>query len=162
LGQLISIEMVMEPTGPFGDSFRQLLEEAGVAVYRVGAKQVHDGEEIYVGVPSQHDVKAAYVIGRLHWHGASRPWIERSEQRPALAAQLKLMGMYREPYQSSLNRLDALLSRHWPEAIRILEVGSVTLTKLLATCGDSERGLGQQDKPSAAPPAECKPEVERC
>ena len=131
-------EVVMEPSGTYGDALRGLFVNAGVRVFRISPKRVHDAAELYDGVPSLHDAKAAYLIARLHLDGVSQRWQEPSKRRRALSAQLGLLEMYRARYQRSLNRLEALLSRHWPEGIRLLEVGSATLLKLVATYGDAK------------------------
>ena len=60
------IEVAMEPSGTYGDALRGHLSELGLSVYRVSPKRVHDAAEVYDGVPSLHDAKAAYLIGRLH------------------------------------------------------------------------------------------------
>jgi len=132
------LEVVMEPSGTYGDALRGLFGAAGVAVFRISPKRVHDAAELYDGVPSLHDAKAAYLIARLHLDGVSQPWHEPSEQRRMLSAQLGLLEMYKERYQRSLNRLEALLSRHWPEAIRLLKLSSVSLLNLVATYGDAK------------------------
>lgn len=131
------MEAVLEPSGTYGDALRRLLAEAGLAVYRVSPKRVHDVAEVYDGVPSLHDAKAAYLIGRLHLDGVSRPWVEPDERRRALRTQLLLLDLYQERYQRSLSRLEALLARHWPEAPYCLDFGSVSLLRLLAQYGDA-------------------------
>ncbi|WP_275100521.1 IS110 family transposase [Sedimenticola hydrogenitrophicus] len=131
------VEAVMEPTGTYGDALRGLLKEAGIVVYRVSPKRVHDAAELYDGVPSLHDAKAAYLIGRLHLEGVSQRWREASEQRRDLQAQLKLLGFYQERRQRACNRLEALLARHWPEAPYCLGLDSVSLLKLLCHYGSA-------------------------
>ena len=131
------LEAVLEPSGTYGDALCRLLAEAGVAVYRASPKRVHDAAELYDGVPSSHDAKCAYLIGRLHLEGVSRPWVEPDERRRALRAQLGLLGLYQERYQRGRNRLEALLARHWPEATYHLELTSVSLLKLLERYGDA-------------------------
>jgi transposase len=131
------MEAVLEPSGTYGDALRRLLVEAGVTVYRVSPKRVHDAAEVYDGVPSLHDAKAAYLIGRLHLEGVSRPWAEHDERRRMLRAQLTLLDFYQERYQRGLNRLEALLARHWPEAPYCLNLNSVSLLRLLARYGDA-------------------------
>ena len=131
------LEAVMEPSGTYGDALRGLLTASGVAVYRVSPKRVHDAAELYDGVPSLHDAKAAYLIGRLHWEGVSQRWVEPSAQRRELQAQLGLLGLYREREQRAVNRLEARLARHWPEAAYVLGLDSVSLLKLLARYGDA-------------------------
>ncbi|MDD3619790.1 MAG: transposase, partial [Desulfobulbaceae bacterium] len=88
------VEAVLEPSGTYGDALRRLLGEAGVTVYRVSPKRVHDAAEVYDGVPSLHDAKAAYLIGRLHLEGVSRPWTEHDERRRTLRAQLTIVDFY--------------------------------------------------------------------
>ena len=68
------LEVVMEASGTYGDALYRHLSRLGVAVYRVSPKRVHDAAEVYDGVPSLHDAKSAYIIGRLHLDGASRVW----------------------------------------------------------------------------------------
>ncbi len=131
------LQAVLEPSGTYGDPLRGLLAAAGVAVSRVSPKRVHDAAEVYDGVPSLHDAKAAYVIGRLHLEGVSRPWVEPSAQRRALRAELGLLDWYQERYQVGRNRLEALLARHWPEAPYALDLGAVSLLTLLAQYGDA-------------------------
>jgi transposase len=131
------LEVAMEPSGTYGDALRRLLVEAGVSVFRISPKRVHDASELYDGVPSLHDAKAAYLIARLHLDGVSQPWREPSQQRRSLCAQVGLLDMCRERHQHSLSRLEALLSRHWPELIRQIDVGSATVFKLSAAYGDA-------------------------
>ena len=137
------LEVVMEPSGTYGDALRWQFRGAGVALYRVSPKRVHDAAEVYDGVPSLHDAKAATVIGRLHLANTSAVWEAESEQRRALQAQLRLLGLYQERYLGGVNRLEALLSRHWPEASRWLAVDSVSLLKLLAAYGDATAVAGK-------------------
>ncbi|MCP3870456.1 MAG: hypothetical protein GY703_20675, partial [Gammaproteobacteria bacterium] len=56
------LEVAMEPTGIYGDTLRRQLALAGYRTYQVSAKRVSDAKEIYDGVPSLHDAKAAYLI----------------------------------------------------------------------------------------------------
>ncbi|MEY4473321.1 MAG: hypothetical protein RL671_1625, partial [Pseudomonadota bacterium] len=46
------IEVVMEPTGVYGDSLRYRLGQLGLAIWRVNPKRVHDVAEVFDGVPS--------------------------------------------------------------------------------------------------------------
>jgi transposase len=129
------LQMVMEPSGAYGDPLVYRFEQAGIEVYRVSPKKTFDAKEIYDGVPSLHDVKSAYVIGRLHLEGNSQRWKEHSEQRRKLHALIGLLDTYRSSYQRNLNRLEARLARHWPEVLCVLELNSVTLEALLVEYG---------------------------
>ena len=142
-GAAQQLDVAMEPSGTYGDALRWQLVSAGLAVYRVSPKRVHDAAEVYDGVPSLHDAKAAYVIGRLHLEGASQLWREPSPERRALAVQLNLLQLYKAREHSGINRLEAKLSRHWPEAVQVLEPGSVTLARLIATYGDAAQVAAQ-------------------
>jgi transposase len=145
LSEVAGLDVAMEPSGTYGDALRWQLAKVGLAVYRVSPKRVHDAAEIYDGVPSLHDAKAAYLIGRLHLEGVSQPWPEASSQRRALAAQLNLLQVYKVHERADLNRLEAQLSRHWPEALRMLEPGSVTLVRLIATYGAPSQVRAQRE-----------------
>lgn len=129
------LEAAMEPSGTYGDALRALFEGHGIPVYRVSPKRVHDSAEVFDGVPSLHDAKSAYQIGRLHLDGISHHWDPHPEERRALTAQISMLKLHQERIQSSGNRLEAQLARHWPELPRVLDVGSVTVMTLLAAYG---------------------------
>jgi transposase len=115
------------------------LRQVGVEIHQVSAKRVHDACEVYDGVPSLHDAKAAQVIARLYWEGASRVWVEASEHQRELHAMGRLYRLYQRQYQRQQNRLEAALTRHWPEVCGYLELDSVTLEELLVTYGSAHR-----------------------
>ena len=54
LAQSRAVEAVMEPSGTYGDGLGWLLREAGIPLYRLSPKRVHDAAEVYDGVPSLH------------------------------------------------------------------------------------------------------------
>ena len=140
------LEVVMEPSGTYGDAVRGYLTGLGLAVYRVSPKRVHDAAEVYDGVPSLHDAKSAYLIGRVHLDGASAPWEELSEARRdhhALTAELDL---YQGQHQANLNRLEAYLNRHWPEVVRILDLSGVSLHTLIGEYGDPSQVSQHRDE----------------
>jgi hypothetical protein len=120
LGQGRRLEAVMEPSGTYGDALAWQLCQAGIALYRVSPKRVHDVAEVYDGVPSLHDAKAAYLIGRLHLQGVSQRWPQPGEARRELKAILTELGVYKERQQGARSRLEAHLSRHWPEILSLL------------------------------------------
>jgi transposase len=130
---------VMESTGVYGDTLRGQLRQGGFEIHQVSAKRVHDACEVYDGVPSLHDAKAAQVIGRLYWEGASRVWVEASAQQRGLTALGRLYRLYQKQYQQQQNRLEAALQRHWPEVCQYLELDSVTLEELLLSYGSPDR-----------------------
>jgi hypothetical protein len=101
----------------------------------VSAKRSHDAAEVYDGVKSWHDVKAAGVVARLHLDGASHEWRERTEDERELAAAVRVLTMHDVQAHNNTNRLESLLSRHWPEVTAYLGLGRVTLCRLLETGG---------------------------
>jgi transposase len=127
--------VAMEPSGVYGDSLRHVLMEAEIEVYRVSAKRTHDAAEVYDGVPSSHDAKSSTVIARLHLDGGSRLWEAASERKLELRAAIDIMNIHDEEYHRNLNRLEAMLARHWPELTGFLDLDSATLLKLLKEIG---------------------------
>jgi len=136
LGQRRGLEAVMEPSGTYGDVLVWQLRQAGIAVYRLSPKRVHDAAEVYDGVPSLHDAKAAYLIGRLHLQGVSQLWQEPAEARREVMAVLTRLRVCKERQQGARSRLEAHLSRHWPESLCILGLNTATLAALIGAYGD--------------------------
>lgn len=130
------LEVVMEPSGTYGDVLRWQFEQRDVRVYRVSPKRVHDAAEVYDGVPSLHDAKAVGIIAELHQQGRSARWLWRDERSRDAKARLKAAEQAQGRYQEAYNRLEALLSRHWPELTTVLDLNSVALQALLADYGD--------------------------
>ncbi len=133
------LTVVMESTGTYGDALRYQFKRAGFEVYQVGAKRVCDAREVYDGVASMHDAKAATVITRLHREGVSQPWRDLSEEERALDALRRGYDLHQSQYQRNQNRLEAYLSRHWPEVGGLLPLDSVTLESVLIEYGSPER-----------------------
>ena len=132
------LEVAMEPSGTYGDALRGYLSERGVSVYQVSPKRVHDVAEVYDGVPSLHDAKAAYLIGRLHLEGVSKPWPALSEARRDQQALIAELEMFESARQRNLNRLEAALSRHWPELEHILDPTCVSVLSLIGEYGSAQ------------------------
>ena len=112
--------VALEPTGRYGDVFRQACHRAGITVHRVSAKVSHDYAEVFDGVPSQHDGKDAALIAELAAIGKSRPWpwpaADDWEQRLSLAADLG--DAYQRQMIAWFNRLEAWLAAHPDEGAR--------------------------------------------
>jgi transposase len=129
--------VVMEPTGSYGDPLRWALGRVGLTMHRMQTKASHDYCEVFDGVPSNHDAKDAVMLAKLGHQGDSRPWpLEAGDE---LAARRRAWVSDAEDLQAILgvwtNRLEALLARHWPEAGRILNLKSATLTQALMEYG---------------------------
>lgn len=130
------LEAAMEPTGTYGDSLRYLMLNQKVSVFRISAKRVHDGREVYDGVASSHDAKAAAIIAKLQRDKLGEPWPMAEEDDRSLESAIKLMNIYDRQEQTNLNNLEALLARHWPELLDELDLTTVTLPTLLSHYGD--------------------------
>ena len=133
-----SLDVVLEPSGTYGDALQALLLRAGIPVHQVSPKRCHDAAEVYDGVPSQHDSKAAAIIAKLHLDGASRRWQDCTDQERELRAAVDLMSLYEEQFWALRNRLEARLARHWPELSLLLPLDSATLIGLLSEFGSPE------------------------
>ncbi len=133
------LDVALEPSGTYGDNLRWLFAEAKIPLFRVSPKQAKDAAEIYDGVPSQHDAKAAAIIAWLHWGGRSTPWPERSERERNMVAAAQTMAMYDRSFQQAQGRLEGRLARYWPEVTQHLDLGSATLLELLAAFGSPWR-----------------------
>ena len=110
-----SLDVVMEPTGTYGDALRGQLLSRGIPCFAVSPKRCHDAAEIFDGVPSLHDAKATSILARLHTQGLSKPWPEDDQVRRELRAAIARREIYAAPLHSHQGRLEALLSRQWPE-----------------------------------------------
>jgi endonuclease III len=117
---------------------RALFLDKGIKVYRVSPKRCHDAAEVYDGVPSLHDAKAAAIIGWLHLDGASMEWPLSEKAQRELKAAISTMELYDDAYYRNINRLEPLLARHWPEVVKYLRLTSTTLLELIVEFGCPE------------------------
>jgi len=142
-----SLRIGIEPTGTYGEAFRQAWTDAKLGVHRVGGKAVHDYAEIFDGVPSQHDGKDAAIVAELVALGKCSPWPYRAST--AAEAEMGYWVDWLDAQQTTesmwIGRLEALLARHWPEATRLLRLGSVTLLEAMARYGGPGKLAEDQD-----------------
>jgi transposase len=133
-----SIKIAMEPTGSYGEALRQALAEAKLPVYRVSPKASHDHAETFDGVPSQHDGKDAAIVAELAAFGKCSPWnLEpESEADQELSYQVDSYERHKRQSQEWYGQLEALLTRHWPEATEVLKLTSAALQRVLEEYGD--------------------------
>lgn len=129
------VEVAMEPSGTYGDVIRFTLLSAKFDVYRVSGKRVHDAAEVFDGVPSLHDAKAATLIARLHLDKASQRWPLPTETERDLDALHQALRMHRNREQVMLGMLEAQTARYWPALTEHLGLTSMTLLELLARYG---------------------------
>jgi len=124
-------------------------------VHRVSPKQASDYAEVFDGVPSQHDGKDAAVVAELAAQGKCWPWplARPTEQEQELAYHVDWLDGQRRSMMQWCGRVEALLSRHWPEATRIMPLGRATLLRCLTTYGGPgglAAAAGPVDGPAAA------------
>jgi transposase len=130
------LEAAMEPTGTYGDALRWQLVKRGIPVYRVNPKYTHDESESFDGVPSSHDAKAACIIADLHYRGKSQPWEETPVEQRELRGLVDELEIHQRLHRDNLNRLSALMARHWPELEGVMKLGSISVLTLLSTYGE--------------------------
>jgi transposase len=140
------LQMVLEPTGTYGDPLVAQFDRRGLPVFLVSPKRTHDAKEIFDGVPSKHDPKDATILARLHAQGLSRRWAPADERRRTLRALIAQREVYADPLQRLHDRLEPLLARHWPELSRLLDVrGSKSPLRLLVAYPDPARVRTQSE-----------------
>jgi transposase len=129
--------VALEPTGCYGDPFRQALSDAGISTHRVSPKLSHDYAEIFDGVPSQHDGKDAAIVAELSAIGKSRIWefSAPSELDREMAYWVDWYDVQRRNLKTWYGRLESLLGRYWPEATETLPMTRSVLLECLAEYG---------------------------
>ncbi len=140
-----SISVAQEPSGTYGFALAELLRKSDLSVFRVSPQRVHDYAEVYDGVPSYHDAKAAAIIAKLHLTGVSRVDDKKSDSSRAIAAKIRMMEIFRSQVQRNTNRLEAILAQYWPEATEYLALDSATLLSVLQKFG-SPGAIAQHEK----------------
>ncbi|MCP5036143.1 MAG: IS110 family transposase, partial [Rhodobacteraceae bacterium] len=144
-----SLEVAMEPSGTYGDPLRSWFNRHGYAVFRVSPKRCHDAAEVYDGVPSLHDPKAATLIARLHLDGLSERWPEPDPIHRLLRAKINTLELFDDAFYRNLNRLEGQLGRYWPELTVPMALTSVTLLELLSAFGSPAQVAAQADQARA-------------
>jgi len=134
-----AVTVIVESTSTYSDALRYQFSVCGFDVHQANAKRVHDAKEVYDGVPSLHDAKAATIISRFYRDGLTMPWRELSDDERRLNALRRQYEIHQDHYQRNQNRLEAYLSRHWPEITYLLETDSVALEALLIKYGSPEK-----------------------
>ena len=118
-----TVDVVMEPTGTYGDPLRYQLGLRSVPVFRVNNKHVHDAAELFDRSPSKHDAKDACLIAWLHIQGRSARWHELPEARRGVRALIAQRELYDEPLRRLLAQIEPLLARHFPELEKVFDLG---------------------------------------
>ena len=133
--QFPNAEIVMEPSGSYGDPIKNILEESGFQVFRVSPKRSHDAAEVYDGVPSLHDAKSAAIISKLHLDGASETWESKKEHERDLFAAISTLDRLSNQLVQNTNRLEALMAKHWPEINKYFKYSQITYLELVSNIG---------------------------
>lgn len=107
--------VVMEPTGTYGDAVRHQCHARAIAVHMISPKHTHDAAELFDGVPSMHDPKAAAVLARLAAIKDLRPWQPRSIEERELRALVDRRWPLTRTLELYYGYLESMLARHWPE-----------------------------------------------
>jgi transposase len=130
-----TVEAVMEASGTYGDVLRQMLEDSEFPVFRVNGKKTYDARELYDGVPSMHDAKAAAILARLHVEGLSAQIQAEPEDKRSLRAAIAIADLHQRRYLELVHKLESWLARYWPELPELLALTSASLMALLARIG---------------------------
>lgn len=117
-----TVQMVLEPTGSYGDPITAAAHDAGIEVFMVSPKRTHDAAEIFDGVPSKHDPKDATIIARLHAQKLSRRWRPMSLLRREMRALVSERELYSVPLDTHLGRVEGHLAAWWPELLQRVKV----------------------------------------
>lgn len=139
LSRCAPVEFVLESTGTYGDGLRAQMEGLGIPVFRVSTKHAHDAAELFDGVPSMHDAKAAHLLGWLHVHGRSTRWVTKTEYERDLAAAAETYEVHNQQFMANLGRIEAKVARHFPELTDVLDLTNASTLALIAKLGDPKR-----------------------
>jgi transposase len=137
LGEGRKLVVAMEPTGTYGEAFRQALADARIELQLVSGKRSHDYAEVFDGVPSQHDGKDAAVVAELCalGKGSAWRWQEADELSQRIGLLVDQMEAANQLKATWLGRVEGVLGRYWPEATRQLPLAGGTMMRALLHYG---------------------------
>jgi transposase len=115
-------QIVMEPTGTYGDAFRHQCHVRALPVFMSSPKHTHDMAEVLDGVPSMHDAKAVVVLAKLHAIRPGKRWEPESEARRTVRTTFDRREVYADALERNHGRLEALLARFWPGIDEFIQV----------------------------------------
>jgi transposase len=118
----LAVEVVMEPTGTYGDALRFQLELRRIPVFRVNNKHVHDAAELFDRSASKHDAKDACVIAWLHSNQRSARWEVLSQERRRIRALVAQRELFDVPARRLVAQMEPLLARHFPELEKFFDL----------------------------------------
>lgn len=129
------VHLVMEPTGTYQEPLRYRGYEEGWEVFYQSPNRVSDASQVYDGVDSQHDAKAAHVLLWLHGQGMSEGWARESDERRRLKVLVDRMANLEADLQRSEGRLESKLAAYWPEVASEWNITAATLLGVLQEFG---------------------------
>lgn len=145
------VQLVMEPTGTYGDYVLHAAHNASFETFLVSPKRTHDAAEIFDGVPSKHDPKDATLIAKLHAHKLSVRWAPMSEERRELRALIDEREIFAAPLEAHLGRVEAHLTHAWPELLQLVDVRArISVLRWLKTYPDPASVCDAPDKAAKA------------
>lgn len=136
-----SLTIGLESTGTYGEAVRAAMTAAGLEVHRISGKAASDYKEIFDGVPSQHDGKDAAIIAELTCYGKGTLWPFEplSEIDQEMRHQVQRLDVFHCQATRWCGRLEAVLTKHWPELTSLLKLKSATLNKIILHYGSPAR-----------------------
>lgn len=119
-----TVEVVMEPTGTYGDPLRYQLGKRSIPVFRMNNEIVHDAAKLYDGAASKHDAKDACVLAWEHAHRPKRSarWHELSEDRRSIRALTTQRELFDDPLRRLVTQMEPLMARHFPELEKFFDL----------------------------------------
>lgn len=133
------VQMVMEPTGSYGDPIRHMAYRRGWEVWKMASKRVGDAKEIADGVPSIHDPKAAHILVWLHKQDLTERWEPKGINRRRVRTLIRQLSRLQGNWQRHLGYLEAEMARYWPEIIQAWELKRATLLGILKNFGGPQK-----------------------
>ncbi len=141
-----TVQVVMEPTGSYGDPLRHLAYRRGWQVFKMAPKRVHDSREIADGVPSIHDSKAAHLLLWLHGQGLSERWLPKGKERRMIKTLTRRLSGLQVEWQRHLGYLEAEMARFWPEILQAWDLRRATLLGVLQKFGGPQEIVDREDE----------------
>jgi len=127
-----TVEIVMEPSGTYGDPFLHWFHTHDFPVRRVLGIQVHAGAAMLDGVRSGHDAKSAGLMVAIDQLEGSRDWLARAESTRDLRSLVTLYRWHDDQRRKLFGMAEAHLARWWPELSTLLSARSKIYWRLLA------------------------------
>lgn len=128
----VRLDIVMEPTGSYGDALRYQLASRSLPIFQVDPKRCHDASSVFDGVPSQHDAKACTILAQLHARGISRRYEPRAAEEKRARALIDRHRLLMRPLEQLAGTLEALVATYWPELMPLLDSRARWHLELLA------------------------------